>query len=572
VVTFAILALPATALAAKWTVATILVGEYSAMENRMRDTGSSDDVNVVVLHYKSQGTAVAYRLLKDTNAAHPKGQCCPNGETTCCDIESIPLSSIGISGDLSASAVKKFYQYIVQHFPADHYLLGLRGEPDTTRVLTGEWAQGITIVELNSALKTLVDARGGKKVELLVVGFCTSGALDWAYGVSPYVDYYVGTPQYTNPPVAERWRVYRWAREVIEKPTIASRALATRVVDLFVLTTTDCTTNSNGCSNAPKEPWTCVAIDEAKIPAVAAAVRDAVCAVLPSVTATVHKAVLSATTMYGSNFMPRYDMAGYFMNLKNKVTDAAAKAAIDRVLEAHDDSIVTWKYEPGSYSDKAYGYSMLIDDIGSVSEIGTWQIDSLWQAYMSKTKWGASPLPAATGMVVDPAEVSLGVSSQASLTARGVSSKFPIMCALSPVTWSTDALNGVATLDSATANPVVITGQQAGTGTLKASASGVSGQAKVTVVGSVVSPDAGGGHEEFPDSGTDPVKPGRDGGASPGRPDAGHRPSGGDDGGSNGRIDLSAYGSCGTTDASLVMWLAPLVVAVAARRRRSGRG
>ena len=189
----------------------------------------------------------------------------------------------------------------------------------------------------------MIDARGGKKIEVLVVGFCTSGALDWAYGVAPYVDYYVGTPQFTNPPVAQRWRVYRWAREVIEKPSISSRELASKVVDHFELTTTDCVEKSNGCSNAPKEPWTVVAIDEAKLPAVAAAVKDAVCAVLPSVTNAMHKSVLSSTTLYCSSLTPRYDMASYFMNLKEQADRSSGESGhrpssrgprrIDRELE-----------------------------------------------------------------------------------------------------------------------------------------------------------------------------------------------------------------------------------------------
>lgn len=209
---------------------------------------------------------------------------------------------------------------------------------------------------------------------------------------------YVGTPQFTNPPVAVRWRVYLWAREVVEKPSISSRQLASKVVDLFALTTTDCIENSIGCSKPPDEPWTSVAIESAKLPAVAAAVKDAVCAVLPSVTSAIHKSVLAATTLYCSTFTPRYDMASYFMNLKDKVSDPAAKAAIDRVLEAQHASIVNWKYEPGYYDDKAYGYSFYTSkNLGAVSEIGPWQIDSLWQAYMAKVSGSASVLPTATG-------------------------------------------------------------------------------------------------------------------------------------------------------------------------------
>jgi hypothetical protein len=605
----ACLATPASALAAKWTVASILVGEYAEMERRMRTTGSSDDVNVVMLHYKGQGNAVAYKLLKDANSSHPAGQCCPEGGTSCCGVENIALSSIGINSSLSASAVKKFYQYVVQNYPADHYMIVLRGEPDYTRVLAGEFTQGITIIELNSALKAVVDARGGKKVEVLVVGFCESGVLDWAYGVSQTVDYYVGTPQFTNPPVAMRWRIYRWARALIEKPSTSSRELASKVVDLFAMSDPECN-NSNGCSNAPEEPWTCVAVETAKLPAVAAAVKDVACAVLPSVTSSMHKSVLQATTRYCSNWTPRYDMAGYFMNLKAKVSDSAAKAAIDRVIAAHDASIVAWKYEPGYFNDKAYGYSFYVDkDLGSVSEIGNWQIDSLWQAYAAKAGGSTSALPSATGLVIDPAEVSLNPGDPASLTARGVSSKYPSMCALSSVTWSTDSLQGIATLDNASANPVVITGRQAGTGTLKASASGYSAQAEVKVAGEVIPDQDAGGYPDagssdaglvHPDAGkvdpsdagpvrpdagparidagpsrpdADPVNPDagsvpRDAGSQPVRSDAGGEDRGGSGGGQ--RPDINPFAGCGN-GAAIVVFLPPLFGARLKRRRRSVR-
>jgi hypothetical protein len=552
-----LLANPAAARAAKWTVATILVGEYDDMEKRMRTTGSSDDVNVVVLHYKGANDAVAYKLLKDTDTSHPPGQCCPGDEPTCCGIENIPLATIGIDSTVSASAVKKFYQYLVQQFPADHYLLGLRGAPDPTHALVGHsWTDGITIAELNSALKALVDARGGKKVEVLVAGYCVTGAIDVAYGVSQNVNYYVGSPNFTNPPVATRWRVYRWAREVIEKPNISIRNLASKVVDHFELTTTDCVENNDGCSNAPKEPWTCLAIESAKLPAVAAAVKDAVCAVLPSLTPSMHSSALAETTLYGSTKTPRYDMKHYFMNLKAKVSDAAAKAAIDRVIAAHGASIVSWKYEAGSYNDKAYGYSLyMMEDLGNVNEIGNWQIDSLWQAYMAKVNGSSTnPLPAATGMVIDPAEVNLSVGGQSSAIARGVSSKYPSMCALPSVSWSTDALNGVAKLDSASANPVVVTGQQPGTGTLKASASGFTGEAAVKVSGTA-RPDAGADSQDEPDGGSTIT-------------DAGADHPGDTDGGSTNKAKSSSSGSCGS-NAGFVLFLPPLLGAGLKRRHRA---
>ncbi len=578
----AFLANPGSALAAKWTVATILVGEYAEMETRLRTTGSSDDVNVVVLHYKSQGNAVAYKLLKDAAASHPPGQCCPNGEATCCDIESIPLSSIGIDGTVSASAVTKFYQYLAKNFPADHYLLGLRGIPGYTRVLAGislPRVEGITIVELNSAMKTLVDARGGKKVDLLVAGFCTSGNLDWAYGVSPYVDYYVGSPQFTDPPVAMRWRIYRWAREVIENPSISSRDLASKVVDLFALTTSECE-DSKGCSNAPKQPWACVAVETAKLPAVAAAVKDVVCAVLPSVTSSMHKSVLAATTLNCSTRTPRYDMASYFMNLKTKVTDAAALAAIDRVIAAHDASIVNFKHEPGYNDGKAFGYSFYATSdqfigggqiLGDPSEIGNWQIDSLWKAYMAKVGNSASALPAATGMVIDPAAVDLGVGDRASLTARGVSSEYPSMCALPSVTWSAESLNGVAVLDSTSANPAALTGKQPGTGVLKASASGFSAQTRVTVSGSGEVIAEGDEGTPRPDPGTprpDASTAGSDEGAV--RLDAGRDPSSRASGGGIAKpaSDVDPFASCGTKSA-IGAFLPPLFAAGLRRRRRA---
>ena len=233
-----------------------------------------------------------------------------------------------------------------------------------------------------------------------------------------------------------------------------------------------------------------------------------------------------------------------------------------------------------------------------MSEIGNWQVDSLWQAYMAKVSNSASTLPSATGMVVEPAVVDLDVSAQASLTARGVSSKFPSMCLLPPVSWSTDSLNGVARSAMPRRTRSSITGRKAGTGTLKASASGYSAQATIKVVGGVnpdagppperpdagpppVRPDAGppperpdaGPPPERPDAGPPPVRP--DAGPPPVRPDAGPPPVRPDAGPPPVRPDAGpephggggVFGSCGTST-GLAAFLTPLVGAALRRRRR----
>lgn len=56
-------------------------------------------------------------------------------------------------------------------------------------------------------------------------------------------------------------------------------------------------------------------------------------------------------------------------------------------------SIVNWKYEPGFFDDKAYGYAFYtMKNLGAVSEVGPWQVDSLWQAYMAKVNGSSSSL------------------------------------------------------------------------------------------------------------------------------------------------------------------------------------
>jgi hypothetical protein len=85
---------------------------------------------------------------------------------------------------------------------------------------------------------------------------------------------------------------------------------------------------------------------------------------------------------------------------------------------------------------------------------------------MAEIDGSSSTLPASIGMDIDPAQVELGPGQKLSLTARGASSKYPSMCPLSSVTWSADSLNGIATLDGSSANPVAVTGKGAGAGSL----------------------------------------------------------------------------------------------------------
>jgi len=190
------------------------------MQDKLAWTGASSNVNVLVLH-SQYGTMNAYRMLPNSNASEPTGECCETAGTDqdCCQSEAISLADLNIdsfSGIDAPGVLENFFTYVMDHYPARHVMISGRGVPSWPYFLPGA-ARGFTAREYASKLQIIAD-RLGHKVDVVNLGFCESGIIDWPYQLKDVADYYVGSANFTNPPVSSRWRFYSWVRYLINNP------------------------------------------------------------------------------------------------------------------------------------------------------------------------------------------------------------------------------------------------------------------------------------------------------------------------------------------------------------------
>jgi len=502
-------ATPVARAASKWTEIVVAEGAYAQLDDNLSRVGATDDVNVVVLHDPGGGAGLrAYALLKDAVAGHTPGQCCSvtAAMSACCGMKDIPLSTIGIdSGAIDLAKIEKFWAYVRSTFPADHYLLDLKGQPGGATA-SGIFEASFSVADLAAAVGRFVTARGGKKVEVFGLSFCLSGSTDWSYAFAKVADYFVGPPNWTNSPVSVRWRADRWAQELIRSPQMEGRDLAAKMVDVFTEDKPGC---SAGCTNlAQGEPWTCGASDLSQGKAYAGAMRDFVCAYLDKFDRTRDKPVVDAARMkavpYGATnqadvTVEHYDIKGFAQNLQAAVTDAVVKDRLAKVIAAHEKYVFKYALEPAGFSEfggASFGMSSYFNTIDGAlystpAKMGPWMTDSLWKMFIGAVE-GVNVTTTVSSLIVDAPATSVPVGGTLDLTARGANSSFPAgMCPVPGVAWQIDKAS-LASLGGTTgANPAQLTGVAPGEVTVTATSGGKSASMKVTIVGSVTTPDAG---------------------------------------------------------------------------------
>ncbi len=484
---------------AKWTFVTILSGRYEDMKSRLDDTGSSDDVNVLALHANGE-TMTAYRVLKDPNASqHPPGQCCPDDSKACCPTEDIDLPSLGITGpSVDATVVEKFLTFVQAQYPAQHYVISLRGHSFYTYMLPSVGpapGNGFSVVQLAELIQNFTRRRGNKNLEVLNLGFCTGSTMEWAYPLAPNVDYMVASPNFTSSPVSIRWRNYRWSRELIKNPDIASLDLAQKMVEIFSETTKSCIQSNNGCSNASMgQPWSAAALDMARIPDLADAVRAMTCSLIASTDKTVFAQARDASTCYGTSTVLCQGKAGnrdlkhFGLNLQTHNLNTETRSAVDGMLAAHAKVVKKVIFEPGSYNDQAYGLGGYFDyALANPKELGTYQGDSVWKLLLQASE--SEGLPAPSGIAIQPARVKMWVGDSVALSTRSVIPNFGPACPTS-ASWSLDN-NNVGTLSMSEGASSVFQASQPGELVVRANSQGMAAEAVVQVypAGADIPPD-----------------------------------------------------------------------------------
>jgi len=431
---------------ARWTVVTILSGRYTEMQERFERTGASEDVNVLVLH--ADGTKVrAYRSLVDPDPSHPPGECCAQPGPGCCGSEPTEPSSIGIDGaSIDASAVGRFLAFAMDAYPADHYLLSLRGHWAGTRVLPSvgsDGGRGVSILELASLLRDFSARRGGSRLEVLNFGLCMGANPEWLYPLAPLVDYVVAAANWTNAPVSVRWRNFRWARELIKTPSLSGRDLALRMVDVFAENSDGCAASRVGCSNAAAgEPWVAAALDMSRYPAFVDAMTDLSCALIADHRDDLVAEARDASVCYGSSSPVCAGSAGmrdvqhFGQSLRARTTDPRWTSAIDRLAGANGALVMQRVFEPGQYGGQSYGMGMLFTSAGAdPAEVGEFQRDTNWSVAIDRLNDAAGASTFDLQVSRAPSAITVGEQRRlvATISSRAGGPGCPV-----PATWTVE--------------------------------------------------------------------------------------------------------------------------------------
>ncbi len=452
--------------------------------------GSSEKVQVLVLHDTGAATSV-YRVLPDEDPSHAPGECCPAGGA-CCGRALLPLAELGLteSSRVSEETLDRYFSYVQAHYPAHHYLLSMRGHASESGASINAGGGQVTVPQLAGLLAHFTARRGGKQLEVLNLGMCQTANTDWAYLLAPFIETLVGSANYTNPPVAMRWRMHLWVRELLNNPAISARALAGTMVELFANTWDYCVTAGHLCSNASRgEPWTAVALDASAMKEVAATTRELVCeASLLEDSSAVRRAV-QATAQYGSPGWTRRDVAQFATNLAHEVPGTPlAKRALE-LREAVERAVVAHASEPATYPTDALGLAgAFLQANAGAGQVGPFQVESLWRPFLEMSD-GAG-FPTASEVRLSPRRLELMVGDDVEVEARGFRPEYGEMCRL-PGEWTLSP-GAPLSLGSPSLNPAHATATQPGTGELSFQGRGLSATAEVVVhAGSESSPDSG---------------------------------------------------------------------------------
>jgi uncharacterized protein (TIGR03382 family) len=386
-----------------------------------------------------------------------------------------------------------FFDYVLDHYPARHYLLSLRGQMNGPYLLQHNDGGGMTIDELASALATITN-RTGKKIDVINFGFCFGAVADWAYDLRDQAQYLTASANYTNPPVASRWRLYVWARQLIRTPTLTARELALSIPEDFSVTSDYCITAGHECLNtnppnldiAPgeDEPWTASAIDLAAATGLAPATRDLVCALVADYaeTGADFEDALAASCLYGAGYWAEYkrpDLEALALELSTHAADPTVRQRAAALVPALHAAIIANRFQespppPGGGNwfggEGAHGLTAFVPDSMAALDryengFGSFQLASSWRLLV-ETRLGVASM-SVDGLTIEPASIEANVGDQIIVTARATSSAYGTLCPI-PVDWDTSGLVNVGELQG-DANPTVFLALIPGRGTLRAS-------------------------------------------------------------------------------------------------------
>ena len=352
---------------AKWNVITLLSANYDHFNKRLEQISHTDDVRVLVLHDRDGKGLDAYEVISDGS---------DQGIT-----KPIPLVLMGInpkSPIYDPVTISNFLQYIAANYPADHHLFSFRGQMRGPRFLLHDSDRegGIVISQLQKIFSQFNQATG-KKIDVVNFGFCFGATIDWAYALSPYADHFVASPNYTNSPVAMRWRNYRWISYLQENPDAASGALASEILRTFTMDTPYCLKRPHLCSNSPKQPWSISHVDLSTMPTFINESKKLLCSLSKLPPAQINSLLQNAAIRSTNYTRQRIDLYDFMTQLDVLVNQQWSVPFIP-YLTSLKKVLAEAYFEPDFYAESAGGVSGYLPTVIYPRQMGPYYRDSGW--------------------------------------------------------------------------------------------------------------------------------------------------------------------------------------------------
>jgi uncharacterized protein (TIGR03382 family) len=456
-----------------WTAILFMDGSYDNMEEKLSWTGSSARVHVLVLHQGWDGLR-AYRMEPDTDLAHPPGECCPGEIQPCCASTDLSLGVMGLSSSswiTDAGTISTFLAWVAENYPARQYLMSFRGSLDFS---------GLTAPGMVAELEEFVSVhRGGERIEVLNLGYCLSGSVRWAYDLRHLADYLFGSGNWTNAPVAARWRFYIWVRQLIKDPTTTPEAVAAAMPDVFAETTQTCIDDGHDCEN-PGEPWAVGAWRLEAFDDLARELHALNCGLLGAFAdneAEIDDAMEDAA-VYGYGLG---DFYCYLHGLRTRLSDTTLIAAADSVQGVLDGARVHSRQEEAPYFTCAEvaGLNIAMDSWDPYAEGGAFALDSGWAMLVEATQGGSSAATVAE-VRVEPERLTVPAGGLATVEAFALDQNGAVLC-FADVDWVTAGIAHIGALTSLD-NPTTFEAAVPGVGVLRARVGEQMGETRVTVL------------------------------------------------------------------------------------------
>lgn len=211
--------------------------------NELEYAGSTDQVNMIwLLDLDGWNDTKLYYVLHD-----------PNGQASGNDMNIVSQDISSSAPWLSAEedmgnpqTLKDFTTWVIQNYPAEHYLLSIwdhgNGIFDLTRphrVTRGEcWddhggvpGEYIDLAELREVLAAMYVANGDRKIDIVGHDACDMGQVELHYQMSPFVS--IGIASETSEP-GDGWEYGTPFADLITNPLMTPTDLAARIVHDYV--------------------------------------------------------------------------------------------------------------------------------------------------------------------------------------------------------------------------------------------------------------------------------------------------------------------------------------------------